>query len=944
MRQDRRVSLIGGIILLVATLMAGIVVYTVMERQTQAVLSRSLQAALQSNVRLVESRISQALTDARTVATRPFLIQALQTLAARPGDAAATLALQRAAASFLPTGFGALSFHDVHGTELASAGTFSRNDEQRVLLDKNDRAFLLWKNQFLVQTHVDILDSTGQVLGSVMTESSMPLLARIFSDVNTIGQSAEFAICAPLDDGNNMDCFLGQITGIGFKNLPRIVDGKALPMNYALQGQTGIIVASDYRKEQVVAAYQPITPFGFGMVLKIEQKDLYSPILAQLKYILPLLAGLVVVGMLLLNLLVTPLVRKLVTSERDARYANDSLRNSEAQLREITDTVPAWITYVDADQRFGFHNQAYEKAFGLSYEEIDGKTLHDVVGDKLYELARPHIEEVMAGYPVLYERSQKTPEGDLRDYQVHYFPRYGDDEDEGRVIGFYSLVNDVTDLKRLDRAKSEFVSTVSHELRTPLTSIRGSLGLIAGGVAGQLPDAVRTLVEIAKNNCERLIRLINDILDIEKIESGKMQLDLQVIPLKPLLLQALAANEGFGAAKNVGLQLFCPDESLRVLADSDRLTQVVTNLLSNAMKFSPENGVVEVHVLSAGLGVRVEVRDHGPGIPDEFRKRIFQKFSQADSSDTRQTAGTGLGLNISRAIIERLDGHIGFQSETGAGSTFFFELPQAHDPPPEAAPADLPRTRGRQRVLVCEDDRDIARLIGMMLDKGGFDTELAYSAAEALAKLQAGAYAAMTVDLKLPDQNGLSLIRSLRSQEATRDLPIVVLSASADEGQSECNNLPLHVSDWLDKPIDQNQLILAVHRAISSMGEGKPRILHVEDDPDVQRITAAIAQEFAIFEFAASVDEARARLRERAFDLVLLDLTLPGGSGWDLLADIEALGSPPPVVVFSAAPVSRAERARVAAVLLKTQTSNAELLETLQRVLKVSAAGGDAPD
>jgi PAS domain S-box-containing protein len=610
---------------------------------------------------------------------------------------------------------------------------------------------------------------------------------------------------------------------------------------------------------------------------------------------------------------------------------SNALRDSEQQLREITDTVPALIAYVDKAQRFRFHNRAYEEGFGLSHEQIDGKTLLEVMGEEFYQVVRARVDEVLSGYPVVYERTQKTARGDYRDYVVNYFPRYGDGKEEGEVIGFYSLATDVTELKRIDRMKSEFVSTVSHELRTPLTSIRGSLGLISGGVAGELPERVKTLVDIARNNCERLIRLINDILDIEKIESGKMRLDLQVVDLKPLLVQVLAANEGFGAAQNVSLRLNFPEGDLRVHVDTDRLAQVVTNLLSNAMKYSPPGGVVEVDVKRAGLGVRVEVRDHGPGVPEEFRKRIFQKFSQADSSDTRQKGGTGLGLNISRAIVERLGGNVGFDSKTGMGSTFFFELPEWKEAAPRL-PAQA-RVFTRPCVLICEDDRDIARLIAMMLDKGGFDSDMVYSASEAVAHLAANRYAAMTLDLKLPDQDGITLIRTLRSQEGTRDLPIVVVSAMAGEGQIQFNNQSLTVSDWLEKPIDENLLIRSLRHAMKGMAEGKPRILHVEDDLDIQRITAAIVQDFATFEFAATLQEARACLLARTYDLVLLDLTLPGESGWDLLADIEALERPPPVVVFSASEVDRAQGIRAAAVLVKAQTSNDELLQTLQRVL-----------
>jgi PAS domain S-box-containing protein len=935
MPQDRRITLIGGLILLATSIAAGIAVYVVMERQTESVLSRSLQTALQSNARLFESQINQALTDARTVATRPFLVQTLQTLGTTPDDATALQAMQRAATSFLPTGFKGMVFLDGTDREVARAGSFSPINDKHLLLGKKERSILQFRENFTVQTHLDILDAKGLRVGAVKTEAALPLLTRVFSEVTAMGQSAEFAVCAPLGDGKAMDCFLGRSPGITFKRVDRVMAGSPLPMHYALLGNTGIIVARDYRGEQVVAAYVPVAPAGFGMVLKVDQKELYSPTLTQVRDILPTMTGLMIAGMLLLHFLVTPLVRKLVRSEKDARDASDRLRSSESQLRDITDNMPALLSYIDADRHYRFHNLAYEEGLGLSAAQIDGKHMREVLGEEIYQSTIPAVEQVLAGYPVVYDRVRKNPRGDLRDYVVHYFPRYGDDADEGKVVGFYVQATDVTALKQVDRIKSEFVSTVSHELRTPLTSIRGSLGLIAGGVGGQLPEAVQKLVEIAKNNCERLIRLINDILDIEKIESGKMQLDLRETALKPLLAQALEANEGFGAAKNVTLHLHCPDESLQVLADGDRLTQVVTNLLSNAMKFSPPGETVEVHVLRSALGVRVEVRDRGPGIPDEFRKRIFQKFSQADSSDTRQVAGTGLGLNISRAIVERLGGQMGFESKAGAGTTFFFELPLSAPHPLPAAPA---RGGERPRILVCEDDRDIAHLIGLMLDKGGFDVDRAYTAATALAFLETRNYAAMTVDLQLPDQNGIELMLTLRRQPHTRDLPIVVVSASASEGQLQCNSLPLNISDWLDKPIDENQLVRTLRRAIGLMVLGKPRILHIEDDFDTQRIMAAIAQDFAVFEFAVSPGEARERLREQRFDLVLLDLALRDGSGWDVLEDIDALDPAPPVVVFSATSLKASEAARFSAVLLKAQTSNTELLQTLQRVLNEANA------
>ncbi len=499
--------------------------------------------------------------------------------------------------------------------------------------------------------------------------------------------------------------------------------------------------------------------------------------------------------------LFTAIIRDVTESKQIA----DALRDSEAQLRQLTDSVPALIAYVDRDQRFRFVNKAYEEIFSLPRAKILGKTMLEIAGPAFYAQMREKVDQALAGDAVRYEREHVLPSGERREYVMSYLPRYGEDKDKDKVIGVFSLGTDISELKRIDRMKSEFVSTVSHELRTPLTSIRGSLGLISGGIAGVLPDKVRGLVDIAKNNCERLIRLINDILDSEKIESGKMQFELKPLELRPLLEQALADNQGFADQHKVKLEIQAPRQALRAHVDSDRLLQVMTNLLSNAIKFSPVDGTVLVLLGRHAGRLRVEVIDNGPGIPEEFRGRIFQKFSQADSSDTRQKGGTGLGLSIAKALVERMNGTLEFKSRPNVGTTFFFELPEWREAPPVTAPMSLYGS-DRPRMLICEDDPDVAQLLCMMLDKAGFDADTAHSAAQARDYLKVVSYAAMTVDLKLPYENGLDLIRSIRQDPRTSSLPVVVVSVTAAEARLYVGE-SLAVLDWLEKPIDEKRLI-----------------------------------------------------------------------------------------------------------------------------------------
>lgn len=246
----------------------------------------------------------------------------------------------------------------------------------------------------------------------------------------------------------------------------------------------------------------------------------------------------------------------------------------------------------------------------------------------------------------------------------------------GRAVRMTGLIWDVTDTQRVERMKNEFVATVSHELRTPLTSIRGSLGLVAAGAAGNLPERALGLVNMALNNCERLTHLINDILDMEKLESDRQRFDVRRMNLAELVTRSLEDNAGFAQSMGVRFTIPEPLSDADVLVDSGRFLQVMANLLSNASKFSPSGATIEVRAWSSDGRAHVSVRDFGKGIPLEFQPRLFQKFSQADSSDSRRLAGTGLGLAISRAIVERLGGSIGFDTGPG-GTTFYFDLPDA---------------------------------------------------------------------------------------------------------------------------------------------------------------------------------------------------------------------------------------------------------------------------
>lgn len=247
--------------------------------------------------------------------------------------------------------------------------------------------------------------------------------------------------------------------------------------------------------------------------------------------------------------------------------------------------------------------------------------------------------------------------------------------ENGEVTNYINTFRDITESKKVERIKSEFVSTVSHELRTPVTSIKGSLGILQSGAFGAMPEKANKMVELATNNCNRLIDLINDILDMEKIESGTVAFKIAPLDLSTFIEEAIGSCQHYGEDRGVRIELDeGKDLSAALMADKSRMIQVMANLMSNAVKFSPDAGTVKVGLTRLDGNIRISVADDGPGIPEQFQAHLFEKFTQGDASDGRQRGGTGLGLSIAKTIVEMHDGDISFESEEGKGTTFFIDL------------------------------------------------------------------------------------------------------------------------------------------------------------------------------------------------------------------------------------------------------------------------------
>ncbi|OOE99291.1 histidine kinase [Salinivibrio sp. MA351] len=507
--------------------------------------------------------------------------------------------------------------------------------------------------------------------------------------------------------------------------------------------------------------------------------------------------------------------------------------------------------------------------------------------------------------------------------------------DSQEITGFLGIAQNITERKRHEQMKNEFISTVSHELRTPLTSVSGALSLVLGGRLGEIPDKAQKILNTAHRNSERLALLINDLLDIEKIAAGQLYFDMQVQSIDPILEQCLEENKAYGAERHIDIVLNSETANAEVRVDKQRLKQVLANLLSNAIKFSPDGATVTIDTVVDEQHVTVSVTDQGCGIAADFYPKIFQKFAQADSTDTRQKGGTGLGLAITRELVEKMNGKIGFESSPGKGTRFYFQLP-LHETvktksvdqhrPTDSNIGDKPNINSSYNILVIEDDPDVASLLKIVLEEAGYRVDISQEGMAALKALQARHYDLISLDLMLPDIGGLDIIRRIRQHADTANIPIVVVSAKMKQGRLELNGDAENI-EWLAKPIDHKQLISLVKQQLLTSTQAK--ILHVEDDIDLHRIVQAMVSDYMTLDHALTLSQAQSLLTQHAYDAVLLDIGLPDGSGWRLIPVIQETQPTAAIIVLTGEEISAERYDTVHGVLMKRQLTTDRLVDII---------------
>lgn len=587
----------------------------------------------------------------------------------------------------------------------------------------------------------------------------------------------------------------------------------------------------------------------------------------------------------------------------DWSVSTDGAPTSERALatemfRLTVEACPSGLVMIDHDGRMVMVNAEIEKQFGYARAELIGQSVDILVPERFRQLHLLHRQHFVSKAPhpragAGREVSARRKDGSEFPVEVGLTPIQAGDR--LLVLG---VIVDISQRKDMVRLKDEFVSTVSHELRTPLTSISGSLGLLVAQWSESLPDSATRLVSIAHKNIQRLVRLINDILDIEKLESGRVVFNLARVGLRQVVEQAIDDNRGFAEEFGVHISIDATPAKADVNADPDRLAQVLTNLLSNAIKFSSRGGEVRVAVERLGETYRISVRDHGPGIPAEFKSHIFEKFAQADGTNSRRKGGTGLGLSIVKQIVERLGGHVGFHDASGGGTVFFVELPIWDES--AGGEIDVDVEASFPRLLLCDDDLAVAKIMRMRLRTAGFAVDFAHTPRTALMRAGASRYAAIIVDLRLRESDGIDLIVGLRAQPHHGETPIVVISGDPARGREDVRAPRLNILEWLSKPIDFARLTRILQAATSRTPRRRPLILHLDDDPDVLALVARELGAMADVISADSVESAQRLLASHEVDLVVLDIELGDSSGLDLLPELrDRSGNMLPVIVFS---------------------------------------------
>lgn len=598
-----------------------------------------------------------------------------------------------------------------------------------------------------------------------------------------------------------------------------------------------------------------------------------------------------------------------------------------AKSRAILEGVADGVMASDSAGKVTLFNAAAERILDLSRDEALGRTIREMLG--LYGGRAQAWMEAIAEWERRpgsyageeYLAAQLDIEG--RVVSVHLAPVLMGTE----FFGTVSVFRDVTAEVEADRAKTEFVSMVSHELRTPMTSIKGYADLLLMGSAGTLNQRQEEFLTIIRNNVDRLTTLVDDLLDISRIESGRLDLSLEPMKVGEAVKRVITSMQTRADQKNLVLRSEVASDLPEVVADFDRVVQVLTNLVGNACQYTPSGGRIIVSARVRNGEVEISVRDTGVGIGPEDQDKIFDRFFRADDPIVQGTAGTGLGLSIVKSLVEMHGGDIWLESEVGEGTVFTFMLPVRDGGAPDAVETGL------EKLLVVEDDPAIAKLIQIHLSDQYREVFVAHRGEDALAIAERERPDLITLDVMLPGMDGFEVLEQLKSKPATRDIPVIIVSVVPDRRKG----LQLGALDYVKKPIDEKKLIAAVGKVL---GRGKGTILVVDDDEDTLTLLHEVlrANDFVV----QTLDRGRQVLpvaRETQPSLILLDVKLPDLDGYAVLEELKAdakVSEVPVIVMTGSEIIDDAKRKKVLALGAERFVSKPFSVEELVEQIEIA--------
>ena len=588
------------------------------------------------------------------------------------------------------------------------------------------------------------------------------------------------------------------------------------------------------------------------------------------------------------------LYSEIASNQTEIEKQNERLREERGKLNAILENIAEGLVVVDRKGIIITANEVFCKYFGKDISTIINSDIRDVIDnpdflDSLTRTIKPPGDTTTRLIRLNDERYIKNVTSAIRM--------------DGILYGAVSTFRDVTHEVKLDEMKTSFLSTVSHELRTPLTSVLGFAKIIMKRLdevvfplvrtdekkVRRAMEQVRSNLEIIVSEGERLTSLINDVLDIAKIESGRIEWKKEEMDIREVIESAFSATTALFESKGLYQKKDLPGHELMVKGDRDRLIQVVTNLLSNAVKFTDSGGIT-CRVRESEGKVRCEVEDTGVGLPEGMLEAVFEKFRQVGDTLTDRPKGTGLGLPICREIIEHHGGRIWAENREGGGSRFVFELPagkgvsEGDEIPPEHRDILLSSIenrlseddRGAKSILVVDDDISLRVLLRQYLEERGYRTEEAGDAREAIRKARQKKPDLILLDIMMPDLSGYDVLRVLKHDEETRDIPVIVVSALEDRERG----LILGAEDYITKPVDEKNLHRSIMKALEKDESlERPRILIIDTNEQYLHEIAQLMLErnYDVIRWKTTDDiEHLTRDTERFPDLVLVDAEAAG--------------------------------------------------------------------